>query len=329
MKNKVLKTTVVGNYPKISEDKSAPNLRVALNQRDSGKITADQLEEVYRATIQRVIKEHLEAGIDLVTDGQIHWDDIVTPFARKIAGFQSGGLFRFFDNNVYYRRPIVKSRLQWKGYCTVDQFQYARQFAKDNLKAVIPGPFTFARMSVDEYYHNEEQLTLTLTELLRQEALGLVEAGAKYIQIDEPFLCQQPDQIDLARRGIELITEGLPVRTILFLYFGSIKPLVPELFDFPVDIIGVDVVSHPENLNLLLLAPEARGLVCGCLDGRNIKLETDAELFGLFTKLSQLNSNRELFISPSCGLEFLPHRQAQMKLNRLVESVRKFEARHR
>lgn len=323
----MLKTTVVGNYPKISSDRSAPNLRNALNQAESGKITPQQVEEVYQSTIRRVIEEQKRAGVDLITDGQIRWNDIVTPFAKKISGFEINGLLRFFDNNVYYRKPVLKAKPAFNGSAAVEQFRFAQKFAGENLKAVIPGPFTFARMSVDEFFGNEEKFVLTLAELLHQEAVALVEAGATWVQIDEPCLCVEPGKIDLVRRGIEIVTRGLKAKTMLFLYFGSIKPLVPKLFEFPVDAFGVDCVSRPENFSLLLTAPKGKGICCGCLDGRNIKLETDRELFPYFEKLAARTDGGEVFISPSSGLEFLPHADAVQKLERMVTAVRTFNTR--
>ena len=123
----MLKTTVVGNYPKITEDKTQVNLRLTLNKFDQKKITLVELEKAYQETINRVIAEQEEAGLDIITDGQIRWDDLVTPFAKNIDGFKIGGLLRFFDNNVYYRRPVVKSKLSFKNYSVVEEFKFAQK----------------------------------------------------------------------------------------------------------------------------------------------------------------------------------------------------------
>jgi 5-methyltetrahydropteroyltriglutamate--homocysteine methyltransferase len=322
----MLKTTVVGNYPKITEDKSAPNLRSALNRFDQGKISEKELENVYEQTIKRVIKEQEETGVDLITDGQVRWDDLVTPFARNIDGLQIGGLIRFFDNNVYYRRPIVKSKLAFKDYSTVEEFRFLRQNSTKQVKAVIVGPFTFAKLSKDEYYNDIDKLTLDLAEILKKEAKKLEEAGAEFIQIDEPSLCISPVKVDLAKRAIKIVTDGLKAKTFLYLYFGGIKNLIPELFDFQVDGIGIDVVSKPENLNLILDNSFDKELVLGCLDARNTKLEKEDELLKSFDKITQKVSDDKIYISPSCGLEFLPHETALAKLKRMVQAVEKFNS---
>jgi len=320
----MLKTTVVGNYPKITEDRSAPNLRSALNKFDQKKISKEELEKVYQETIKRVIKEQEEAGVDLITDGQIRWDDLVTPFARNIEGFKIGGLIRFFDNNAYYRRPIAKSKLSFKDYSTVEQFNFLKQNSIKKVKAVLVGPFTLARLSKDEYYDDEDELTLNLAGILRKEAERLEEVGAEFIQIDEPCLCFSPEKIDLVDQAIKIVADGLKAKTFLYLYFGEIKDLIPGVFGFQVDGIGVDLISRPENLDLLLESASDKELILGCVDGRNTKPEKEEELLSLFERVTQKISDEKIYISPSCGLEFLPHSSAMAKLKTMVQSVRKF-----
>jgi 5-methyltetrahydropteroyltriglutamate--homocysteine methyltransferase len=320
----MLKTTVVGNYPKITEDKSAPNLRSALNRFDRKKISEEELEKTYQETIKRVIREQEEAGVDIITDGQIRWDDLVTPFARNIGGFEIGGLIRFFDNNVYYRRPIVKSKLEFKDYSTVEEFTFLKDNSTKKVKAVLVGPFTFARLSKDEYYKDIDKLTLDLAEILKKEAEKLEEAGAEFIQMDEHWLCFSPDKIDLVDQAIRIVTDGLKAKTFLYVYFGGIKNLIPRLFDFQVDGIGIDVVSKPENLDLILESSFDKELILGCLDARNTKLEQQEELLRLFERLTQRISEDKIYVSPSCGLEFLPHKNALMKLKIMVQAVEEF-----
>ena len=320
----MLRTTVVGNYPKISSDEKALNLRSYLNRYDKKKITEEELDWAYNQTIKRVISEQEEAGVDIITDGHIRWDDLVTPFAKNIDGFEIEGLIRFFDNNVYYRRPIIKSKLTFKDYSTVSEFKFATKHSKNKVKQVIVGPFTFAHLSKDEYYKNIEKLTLDLAEILKKEAEGLQEAGCDFIQIDEPWLCFDPDRLDLVYEGVKIITQDLKSKTALYLYFGSIKRLVPKLFDFPVDVVGVDIISKTENLNLILENSFKKEIALGCLDARNTKLEPEDELLDLFEKVTGKLSSDKIYVNPSCGLEFLPHGNALMKLKRMVEAVKIF-----
>ena len=317
----MLKTTVVGSYPKIAEDKSAVNLRQVRNRFDLKKISAEELEKVYQDTTRRVMWEQEDAGVDLITDGQIRWDDPVTPFARNIDGMEIGGLLRFFDNNVYYRRPVIKSKLSFKDYSVVNEFKFARANSQTEIKPVIVGAFTFARLSRDEFYRDEEKLVFDLAEILHKEALKLSQEGAKTIQMDEPSLCFHPDKLGLVEESLKIITRGIEAKFALYLYFGSIEKLVPDLFDLPVDVIGVDVVSREENLELLLEYWNEKEIGLGCVDARNTKMENQSELLALFEKVSKRIHEDKIFINPSCGLEFLPHAEAQKKLKNMVEVV--------
>jgi 5-methyltetrahydropteroyltriglutamate--homocysteine methyltransferase len=320
----MLKTMVVGSYPKITEDKTQPNLRQARNKFDKKKITSEDLEGIYRKTILRVIWEQEEAGVDLITDGQIRWDDLVTPFAKNIRGMEIGGLLRFFDNNTYYRRPMVKSKVSFGEHSIIEQYKFAKANSKKQIKAVIPGAFTLADLSLDEFYHNQERLVLDLAEILNEEAERLSEEGAGFIQIDEPSLCFHPNKIKLVHESLKVITQGIQARFALYLYFGSIEKLMPGLFDLPVDVIGVDVVSRKENLELLLESDCKKEIGLGCLDARNTMMEKQPALIALFEKVTKKIPSDKIYINPSCGLEFLPHAEAQKKLKNMVDAVKRF-----
>ena len=268
----MFRTTVVGSYPKITEDKSAVNLRQARNRFDQKKISAEELEKAYQDTIKRVLREQEDAGVDLITDGQIRWDDPVTPFAKNIDGMEIGGLLRFFDNNVYYRRPIVKSKLYFRDYSIVNEFKFACANSQTEIKPVMVGAFTFAQLCMDEFYRDEEKLVFDVAEILHKEAEKLSQEGARIIQMDEPSLCFHPDKLGLVEESLKIITRGIEAKFALYLYFGSIQKLVPDLFDLPVDIVGVDVVSWEENLELLIEHWGQKDIGLGCVDARNTKM---------------------------------------------------------
>ena len=146
-------TTVVGSYPKPPDEGQPFVVRKTLHRLERGEATGHGPRQARRtSSCGRSSREQEAAGIDIVTDGHARWDDILTPFARHIAGFEIGGLLRWFDNNVYYRRPICDGTLEWRGPSSVDAFRVRASVASQPVKAVIPGPVTFARLSVDEHY---------------------------------------------------------------------------------------------------------------------------------------------------------------------------------
>lgn len=322
-----LTTTAVGSYPKPPEEGTQFVLRKTLHAVERGDATADDIKAAQDELVREVIAEQQNAGIDLVTDGHVRWDDILTPFARHIAGFEVGGLLRWFDNNVYYRRPVCVGDIEWRGPTSVESFKFASSVATTEVKAVIPGPLTFARLSVDDHYGNEREFTLALARVLGQEAFELEAAGATVIQIDEPALLTAPEDLSLAREAVGIVVGELKSsESILATYFGDAKRLGPELFAFPVDAVGLDFVSGPQNFELLDAFPKDKRLQAGIVDARNTKLETEDELTETIDRLTAAVDADRLLISPSSGLEFLPREKARAKLQRLGDIAGKVGA---
>jgi 5-methyltetrahydropteroyltriglutamate--homocysteine methyltransferase len=318
---------VVGSYPKPPNEGEAFAVRKTLHGLEKGDTDLGDLKRAQDDLVRSVLAEQEEAGIDLVTDGQARWDDILTPFARNMAGFEIGGLLRWFDNNVYYRRPVCVGRVEWRGPSSVEAFRFADSITDRTVKAVLPGPVTFARLSLDEYYSDHETFTLAIADVLAQEAAELEAAGATVIQIDEPALLDAPEDLELATKAVGRITSGLSsVETILATYFGDAKRLGSELFDVEVDGFGFDLISGPQNEELLAEVPSDRKVQVGILDARNTKLETVDDLERTILDLVDRLGADRLYITPSAGLEFLPREKARAKLQRLGEVVKKVGA---
>ncbi len=318
-------TTVVGSYPKVGEGIATPSVRQAIHRFDTGAIPVADLEKVFQENTTRVIREQETLGIDIITDGQIRWEDIVTPLASKIQGFKINGLTRFFNNNVYYRQPVVVDRLLWRSPVTVEEFRFASSCATHTLKAVLPSPLTFAVLSQDTFYRNEKNLVLTLAEILNQEAKALEAAGASIIQFDEPALVFQKEKVGLAVLALRKAMEGLKVKKGIRTYFGDLEGILDPLLDTPMDFIGFDFVSTDGNRRLLAKRKISKGLGAGIVDARNTKLEEPSVLRELIQEL--VEKTPQLYVSPNCGLEFLPHASVAPKLSRMVQAVRDYNGK--
>ena len=325
-RNMAIRTTVVGSYPKPPDEGRPFTLRKTLHALEKGEADEADLRTAQDHLVREVIAEQEEAGIELVTDGLVRWEDIVTPFARTLDGFTIGGLLRWFDNNVYYRRPICVGPVEWRRPASVDAFRFAQSVARGPVKAVIPGPVTFARLSVDEHYGDHSRFTMAVAEALGREAAALQDAGARFIQIDEPSLLDAPEDLELARRSLGVITDGLTgLETTLATYFGDAKRLGAEIFSLPVSRFGFDLVSGADNLEIVRSAPPDTLFQAGLVDARNTKLEDLGDLAQAIEELAGIVGPQRLAVSPSAGLEFLPREKARLKLRRLGEAVEKVE----
>jgi 5-methyltetrahydropteroyltriglutamate--homocysteine methyltransferase len=316
----MLKSTVTGNYPKLPTQKGDVNIRRMLHRFDKAEIDRHELEQAFDAVTTRVIHEQLDSGINLPTDGQIRWDDIVTPFASQADGFQIGGLIRWFDNNVYYRKPAVVSNIKWRKPVAAIAYRLASAQAGKAVKAVLPAPYSFMKLSEDCHYHNQDRLLAELVALLRAEVEALIEAGAEHIQFDDPCLQYHAEDLHLAAETLNSVVKGFRATFWLCFYFGSIEKIAPDFGEFDVSIIAADCVSVPGNCEQLLRFAHHQIPCFGMVDARNIKLEQEDTLRQKCVRISSLFP--DAYISTSCGLEFLPHANALEKIRLLGHTVK-------
>ena len=316
-------TTMVGNYPKISPDAKAPSLRTAISRFDESRITLEELKRVEEEVTKEVIQDQVDSGLDLVTDGQIRWDDGQTYIARGIQGFTVNGLIRYFDTNTYYRHPIPENRLQSNGAITVKDYEFAAANSARPVKAVITGPYSLARLSQLGCYEDLRSLVMDLVPILNREAKALQSAGASVIQFDEPSILKHKEDIDLFAEAIEGVTAGVTATTGVCTIFGDATGIHSRLFSLPVDIIGLDFVAGPANYDLIGELPQEKKLGCGIVDARNTRLETVEDIAEAIKRVSGSVSPDRLYINPSCGLDFLPRPNARAKLTRLVGGAKK------
>lgn len=317
-----MKTTVVGSYPKIPDPPAPGRWRTSVEKLQRGEITREDLRRIEDEVTAEVLAEQADAGLDLVTDGQIRWEDGFTYFARGLAGFTINGLQRYFDTNVYYRQPVAAGEIGWRGPITVADYQFAASHSARPVKPVVTGPFTLAVLSKDEFYGTLDQFVMALAAALNKELRALTAAGATVIQVDEPGLLARRDQFPLFRRASEALWDGVTATRALYTYFGHLDGLYPAILDLPVDVLGVDFVAAPRNWEILGRARFTKTLGAGVLDARNTRLEPPEEVAAQCRKAAAIVPADGLVIGPSAGLEFLPRRVARRKLEALVAGVR-------
>jgi 5-methyltetrahydropteroyltriglutamate--homocysteine methyltransferase len=316
-------TTVVGNYPKVPNRPRPAKLRNAINRFDRGEISAEELRAVEEEVTREVIDEQVGTGLDLITDGQIRWEDEQTYIARRLRGVSINGLVRFFDTNTYFREPVVEGPVGWTGAIAVADYRFAAEYSPRPVKAVLPGPYTLARLSRDEHYRSLEARVMAYAEALNQEAGALQQAGAALIQLNEPAILKHKTDFPLFQRAIGRTLEGISVERALYLYFGDLDGLYPGVLDLPIDVLGLDFVMGARNFDVLKTAPFTKTLGLGLVDARNTRMESVEQIVDGLRRLQEIVPLERVHLSPSCGLEFLPREAAQAKLVRMVEGARR------
>lgn len=305
----------MGSYPRIGETAEEQLLRRGIARLDKGEIDEVELRAIERAVVQTVLREQTEAGIELVTDGQISWYDSQSHLAGKLASVDINGLVRYFDTNTYYRQPVVRGAVSRKGPLVVDEWKFAQSRSKAPVKAVLTGPVTLASLALDKHYRSKKALALDLATALAEEADALVRAGASHLQIDEPILTRNPGDLSLVAEALERIRsrKGNAALT-LFTYFGNVAKIFSDLVDIPADLIGLDLVQGAETWSALGKHGSDKPLVLGLIDARNTKEEDPSVVANRIRELDESVDLTASYLSPSNGLEFLPRDRARKKL---------------
>ncbi len=335
--------TLVGAYPRTPLPGQPFRLRAAYGQLERGEIDRDGFRDVQDKLVRELIEEQIDAGLSLLTDGQIRWEDAQTAVARGLDGFEITGMLRYFDTNTYYRQPLATALPAWTHPILVADWRFADAAARDAarerdleplpVKACLVGPYTLARLSHAGEF-SREALTMALAEALGQEVRALVEAGAPVVQIDENALtmiaADDDDERALATRALSRLCEAvadLPVAHLcLAVTMGSAEHAgAPLLYERPFKSYLFDLIAGPDNWRLIAYAPTDRGIICGAADARNTARDDEPVLIWAARYAATLNGRGldRVGLAPSTGLEYLPRDRAKAKIEALAEAARK------
>ncbi len=310
-------STVVGNYPR--PEWFRDYLRRVEGMQKDLDVKVDR--DVLKKAISEVIDEQKRAGIELLTDGQLIWHDFLLTIASRLKGFEMNGLVRYFDNNLYYRIPVVKGKVERREKILYD-FEIAFEIEK-NVKPVL-SCYTVAKLSKNKFYSKFEDFLWDLCKAVKEEIRDL-ESMVTCVQIDEPALIYaEKNEI----KNLEDIFKELTstnVETILMTYFDSAERIFPEVLDFGFDVIGLDFVEgYKENLKILD-EYKIEKINIGLVDGRNTKMEDLNELKDKIDKIFSKCDFKKVYVSPNTGLEFLPRIKAFEKMQLVSKLKEVFE----
>jgi len=282
---------------------------------DRKRITPMECEEVRSEDVRSAIATQRGAGLTLLTDGQLNWQDLFRPLVESSEGLEAGALTRWFDNNTFYRKPTVVGDLALSDGLPHDYFR-TRALEGAPWKAILPGPYTLARAAEEESGGPPRGERIEgLAGVLKRAARWCVERGAKQVQFSEPWLVyEKPSEEDLeaAARAYAAVAKGLRAETVLFTFFGNLKRVFPAVLDFPVDAIGFDLTAT--NIRDLKDHAFDKGAVLGTLDGRNSLVESPAEIVELARHAQDDLDPDWLALSPTCELELCPRSVAERKV---------------
>jgi 5-methyltetrahydropteroyltriglutamate--homocysteine methyltransferase len=326
-----------GSYPRIGDSPELQVLRRAIAGFDRGERTAADLVEAENQMTRRAMEEQIAAGVELTTDGQIRWNDPLSYLAGKLEGVRVNGLLRLFDTNFYFRQPVLEGRPRRTGNLVVADFEFARNLAARKssaaqVKPVLTGPYTLARLSLAQADEMKpiEARTQAYAEALAAEIGALADAGAETVQIDEPAILTHAGDWEVFAQSIGLLARarddarkrGRKMNLLLYVYFYDCAPLFHKLVSLPVDGVGLDFTYNPKLADLVAREGSPVPLGLGLVDGRNTKLERPDDAAREIGRMLPRIAGERGWLGPSCGLEYLPRDRAHAKLE-LLGQIRK------
>jgi 5-methyltetrahydropteroyltriglutamate--homocysteine methyltransferase len=336
MPDHALPTTVVGSYPQPAWlvdrallAKGVPRVRL----RAMWRVPEPLLEEAQDDATRVAIAEMERAGIDIVTDGEIRRESYSNRFATALEGVDAAnpGLIRD-RNGKETPVPRVVGRVRRTRPVELRDMQFLRRHTDRPAKITLPGPFTLAQQAMNEAYRDVDELAMDFAMAVNAEALDLQAAGADVIQLDEPWLRNDPEA---ARRfavpAINRALAGLTVPTALHLCFGYAavvrhqKPtgyaFLPQLAETIAAQISIEAAQPRLDLGVLAeLAPKT--VILGVIDLGDPVVETADQVAARIRAGLKWVPPERLVPAPDCGMKYLPRDTAFGKLRALAEGAR-------
>jgi 5-methyltetrahydropteroyltriglutamate--homocysteine methyltransferase len=322
----LLPTTVIGSY-------SVPEwLGQLKNDCYRHRISRRYLDEIHEMAIKAAVKDQERAGIDIVSDGELRRDNDVDYLLARIPGVEiarpdKADYFDYYDASISHPLPAPgRANLGLAG-----DFRFVRQLTDRPVKLSITGPYSLAHRirDVSGGYADHAGLVRALAKVLAAEAAELASAGARILQIDEPFLAGYPEDVGLAMDAVNTVTEGADVSWTLHVCYGNrySRPLWEGHYDFLFPAVKDASVGQlalefartgDEDLGLLEQYDWDRGLGLGVVDVKTEQVESPDLVATRIRRALRYVPPDRLVINPDCGLRHLLPDIARAKLAAMV-----------
>ena len=320
----ILPTTVVGSY---SVPEWLERLKTEYYQR---RISAQHLTEIHEVAIKAAVKDQERAGIDIVSDGELRRDNDVDYFLARIPGVHiaqraKSDYYDYYEAQV--AAPLPEDDKSTLGLAA--DFEFTRRLTDLPVKFSFTGPFSLSRRIADTAYVDPADLVRALARQLNLEAHALADAGAAFLQIDEPFLAGYPEQAELAVEAVNIVTDGVPVTWGLHVCYGNryARPsweghydfLFPAVLDARVDQLVLEFARKGlEDLRLIKQYAWQSSLGMGVIDVKSPAVETPELVATRIRRALEYVDPGRLMINPDCGLRHLAPEVARRKLHAMV-----------
>jgi 5-methyltetrahydropteroyltriglutamate--homocysteine methyltransferase len=331
MSGRVL-TAVVGSMPQpnwlvdrhLLQKHMAPRVRV----REIWRVREDFLEAAQDDATLLAIRAQEQAGIDIVTDGEIRRESYSNRFANALSGIdpdRTGEITGRTGNRIPV--PLVSGPVERLRAVEVEDVRFLRANTDRTIKITLPGPFTMSQQAVNEYYGSDAELAFALADAVRAEVCDLFAAGADIVQLDEPWLQARADAArEFGVAAIDRALDGVEGTTALHLCFGYAalvkdKPsgyaFLGELEQTAVKQVSIEAAQPELDLAVLEALP-SKTVMVGVLDLAEPAIESAETVAARIRAALDYVTPDRLIATPDCGMKYLDHEIAIGKLAALA-----------
>ena len=328
-------TTLVGSFPQpewlIDRDKLLSSLPPRVRMTELWRVTSPLLAQAQDDATILAIRAQEEAGIDIVTDGEIRRESYSNRFATALDGVD-------IDNpaTVPGRTgrpnpvPRIVGPIRRRHAVEVSDVKFLRAHTKKAIKLTVPGPFTMSQQAQNEYYPSEEAAALAYAAAVNEEIRDLFAAGADIVQVDEPYMQAQPDKArEYGLKALNRALEGIHGETAVHICFGyaAIVHQRPSGYSFLPELAGcpcaqVSIETAQSKLDCSVLATLAgKKIMVGCLDLNDMTVETPEVIAARIRRALPYVAAENVILAPDCGMKYLPREVAMGKLRAMVAAA--------
>lgn len=329
---KLLPTSLVGSYaqPDWLIDKamlmksSVPRVRI----HELWRVAPELLEEAQNDATVVAIREQEEAGLDIITDGEIRRESYSNRFATALDGIDldNPGIVKSRSNRES-TVPRIVGKISRKHAVEVEDVKFLRAHTDRMIKMTVPGPFTMTQQALDEYYKDEAALSLAYADAVNGEIKDLFAAGADIVQIDEPYMQAAPDKArEYGLAALNKALEGVTGTTAVHICFGyaamvSEKPagysFLPELHECSAHMVSIETAQPSLDCAVLEKLPEKK-IILGVIDLSTNEVETPEMVASRIRRALPHCPADRIIVAPDCGLKYLPRDVALGKINAMA-----------
>jgi 5-methyltetrahydropteroyltriglutamate--homocysteine methyltransferase len=340
-------TTLVGSYPQpewlIDRKRLAERFPPRVRARELWRVPEAQLAEAQDDATIVAIKAQEDAGLDIITDGEIRRESYSNRFATALDGVDLDNPGTALDRSGHPNPvPRVVSNIRRREPVGVSDLQFLKRHTKRKVKVTVPGPFTMAQQAqIDFYGGSREHAAMDYADAVNGEIRDLFAAGADVVQIDEPYMQARPEEARaFGLKALNRALDGVSGTTVVHICFGyaaiihtrpSGYSFLPELAECGCQQVSIETAQS--NLDCSVLEKlRGKKVMLGVLDLASLEVESPEQVAARIRRALPHCEAANLLVAPDCGMKYLPRDVAFGKLQAMVagaQIVRSELAGHR